>query len=99
MKKLFATIGAVLMAMVVLATPASAGNTGWLTYSWCPVVDGCGLVTTIYAHAATASDGSCSGSVGVRVRYMGGTVTGPTVWGASSAYAGGQNTTAYVAYK
>lgn len=99
MKKTLATIATVLTMAVVLATPASAGNTGWLSTSLCPVVDGCGLITTIAAHGARAQDGSCSGSVGVRVKYLGGTVTGPTVWHSTDAFAGGQNTTAYVAYK
>lgn len=99
MKKVFATIATALLMAVVMATPSSAASTGWLTADACPYLNGCGMLTYKYPHAATASDSGCSGSVGVRVRYMGGTVTGPTVWGTDYAYAGGQNTTAYVAYK
>jgi len=79
--------------------PASAAeeSTGWLTYSWSPYLNGCGMISYLYSNGAETSDAGCSGDVGEKIKYT----SGGTTWisglyyGANYIWVGHANTTAY----
>jgi hypothetical protein len=84
----------------LIASSASAADSGWQYYDACFLIDGCGISSDLGSNGAISDDLGCPGDVGQKIEY---TVSGVTwisglAWGTSWIAQYHSNTFAYKVY-
>lgn len=76
MRRMLALLAVTAVAFGISAGPAAAADSGWRGYSFCPYIDGCGMISDLWSTGAASNDSGCPGSVGQKIKF----VSNGTTW-------------------